>query len=514
MFDLPHYKLILTALLIAIGCNFQLSYQYTVINTAYEVFQKYLNQTYFNKHGESLTESRYGLLWGTAVNSFNIGQLPGTLLVPILAEKFGRKGGILFSNLFSVLGTILMCLWPVTNHYELLSIGRFIIGIHAGICNGMQSLYLTEISPVRFRGLFGSFQELFIVLTVIAGSVIGLPEVLGSDTFFIHLLVLGAIPSVVQTIILGFLPESPKHLLITLKKEAEAERSLKFYYGDDVKLETIKLEFLEENVENADLSQVFTLSRWKLPSEAKKAIGIAAVAATSQILTGVIAMLNYSNFMFVEAGLDHSESQNATVALTVTNFVFGILALCYIEKIGRKTLLLVSLIGSAATNIFYCAFVVIFQQFGALKPRWCSYVATGSIFLHTIMFSVGAGPIPFFLAAEMVPQEHRSIAQTITVFIMSMLEVATGFLFYPLYQTVVGPYSIVIVYVIPSIVCITILLLYMPETKGRQIQEIVNELKGEIGLQQRCKNLCSRRRKPSVSDQTPLLLNNSMKNYD
>ena len=127
-----------------------------------------------------------------------------------IANTFGRKKGLLYSQSLSVLGAILSGCSKLSRCYEMIIIGRLLIGIACGIFTGLVPLYITEVVPVRIRGGMGIFNQLAVTFGIFMSMILGLNNILGSINKWPILVSFTAIPSVLQTILLLTIPESPR----------------------------------------------------------------------------------------------------------------------------------------------------------------------------------------------------------------------------------------------------------------------------------------------------------------
>ena len=100
------------------------------------------------------------------------------------------------------------------NSWEMLIIGRLIIGINSGLNAGLAPMYLSEISPTALRGAVGTVYQLIITISILLSQILGMTNVLGNDAGWPFLLGLTVIPGVLQLITLPFCPESPKYLML------------------------------------------------------------------------------------------------------------------------------------------------------------------------------------------------------------------------------------------------------------------------------------------------------------
>lgn len=468
---MANLRLIFVSFLVAFGGNFQYGYHISIVNPARETFKLFLNESY-ELNDETLAVSSnfpYAGLWNIVVNTFQLGLLVGSLPVALLSERFGRKWLMIGNNLLALFGTILVCAWPATHLNELLISGRFLLGLHAGAFDVIQSLYITEISPSDYRGIVASFQEICVVGTVALGAIVGLPDLLGSPANFFHLLWLGGTPSLIQSVLLLWCPESPKHLLLTANDEPAADISIRYFHGVETDLSVAKKLIREEaETDVSGVTQKFRLLV-DMPSTVKKAIAVGVCAAVSQVLTGIFALDSFSTLMFKQAGMRERNAQFCTVGITSLHLVLSIVALSVVERLPRRLLLLGSIAGCAVCNCLYVALAqaaLCFPQF-----RFIRYLAISCYLVHMFAFALGAGPLPWFLTAEMVPQRYRAIAQSIAMLAMTAVMLTSGLAFLPLTQHVQS-YAILLLFVGPSIVCFVILFRWMPETRGKEVHQL------------------------------------------
>lgn len=104
----------------------------------------------------------------------------GGLFVGFLVDKFGRRLALQLCNILSVTAGALMCGAYYLNCYPVFHLGRFIIGVNAGLVSGIVPMYLTEISPVRLRGTFGSLTQFVGTVSILLSLILGLPFIFGT----------------------------------------------------------------------------------------------------------------------------------------------------------------------------------------------------------------------------------------------------------------------------------------------------------------------------------------------
>jgi len=139
-----------------VGSAFQFGYNTGVINAPGKFIRDFLNETNFNRYNESMTSSTQNAIWALTVAIFAVGGCIGGLSNGFFADYFGRKKSLLYNNILAIIAALLMGLSKVCSSYEMIIIGRFIIGLNCGLNSGLCPMYITEIAPVAIRGSVGT----------------------------------------------------------------------------------------------------------------------------------------------------------------------------------------------------------------------------------------------------------------------------------------------------------------------------------------------------------------------
>ena len=272
-----------------------------------------------DRYEEKIEESNLVLIFSLAVNAFVVGGMIGGLSGGWLANKVGRKNGLLYSQALSLTGAILSGCSKPAGAYEMIIVGRLLIGIACGLFTGLAPLYITEVAPLSIRGGIGIFNQLAVVSGIFLGQILGLNGVMGSADYWPILVSFTAFPSALQTILLFALPESPRYvffkkkisIMITLlmiffliyrylilekKDEAAGTQALKKLRNtDDIdeELDDIKAEA------NASSNET-SLSIWQLlcTPNLRLALFVTVCMHLSQQLSGINAIFYYSTQFF------------------------------------------------------------------------------------------------------------------------------------------------------------------------------------------------------------------------
>nr|XP_015192753.1 PREDICTED: solute carrier family 2, facilitated glucose transporter member 5 isoform X3 [Lepisosteus oculatus] len=218
--------LALATLISAFGSSFQYGYNIAVVNSPAPFMQQFYNRTYSERFGAPIDDSFLTLLWSLTVSMFPLGGFLGSLMVAPLVNKLGRRGTLLFNNIFSVVPAVLMGASEAAESYEIIIAARVFVGICAGLSSNVVPMYLGELSPRNLRGAIGIVPQLFITIGILTAQILGIRSILGNTRGWPLMLALTGVPALLELLCLPFFPESPRYSLIQREDEEEARRDL------------------------------------------------------------------------------------------------------------------------------------------------------------------------------------------------------------------------------------------------------------------------------------------------
>ncbi|HTR65978.1 MAG TPA: sugar porter family MFS transporter [Terriglobales bacterium] len=393
---------------------------------------------------------------GVTVSSALIGTVLGAMLAGFPGERFGRRDSLrLMAVLYfiSSLGCAIAWNWPALVAF------RFIGGLGIGGSSVLGPMYIAEVAPAAWRGrLVGFFQfnvVFGILLAYFSNYVIGLAG-LGAAEWRWDLGVAAA-PAALFFLLLFAIPRSPRWL-VKMGLISEARSVLQAIGEANVEQD---LKEIRESIESEQqqTGEVLFSAKHKLP------IFLAVSIGMFNQLSGINAILYYLNDIFAHAGYSKVSGNLQAVAIGGTNLLFTMIAMSVIDKIGRKTLLLVGSVGTAACLAGVSAIFLSAQHESLLLWLLIGYIA---------FFAFSQGAVIWVYIAEVFPNSVRAKGQSLGSFSHWFMNALISFVF-PLMAAKSGGYPFVFFAVMMVLQFFVVLFIY-PETKGASLEEMQKRL--------------------------------------
>lgn len=476
----PDSKKVTFPLVMAVGVavigSLQFGYNTGVINAPQNIIEAFYNQTWEERYGEPIPKASLTTLWSLSVSIFSIGGIFGSFSVGLFVNRFGRKYSMLMANVLAFVGAAFMGFSKIAASWEMLIIGRFVIGLYSGLSTGFVPMYVGEISPTALRGALGTLHQLGIVIGILLAQIFGMESIMGSASLWPLLLGCTAFPAVMQCVLLPFCPESPRFLLIIRNQESQAKTVLKKLRGvSDVSADMQEMK--EEARQMMREKKVTIPGLFRSPLYRQPMI-IAIMLQLSQQLSGINAVFYYSTRIFETAGV--AQPVYATIGAGVVNTAFTVVSLFVVERAGRRSLHLIGLLGMAGSAVMMTIALALLDN-----HSWMSYVSIVAIFCFVAFFEIGPGPIPWFIVAELFSQGPRPSAIAVAGFCNWTANFIVGMCFQYVQQAC-GPY-VFIIFTVLLIIFFIFTYFKVPETKGRTFDEITAGFRqtAAVGLEKR-----------------------------
>ncbi|KAL5013949.1 hypothetical protein ScPMuIL_008219 [Solemya velum] len=433
------------------------------------------NQTSVGKKvgGKEEEDPFIELLWSLTVAIFVAFGMIGSFISGNVAEKLGRKRGMIAITVIMLIAAVLGGIPRVASSFEVLIISRAFVGLHCGLNVSLASLYLAEISPQKIRGAVGTCHQLFITIGILWSMILGLRELLGTEVYWPLLFAFNALPALTCLVLMPLCPESPRYLLITKKDEqgaTEVMRKLRGYTDVEEEVEEMRVEAKkQQSVEHFSLKQLLSTPELRMP------LIIAVFLQAAQQASGINAVMSYSSFIFTQASVAEDVVQYAIVGNGTINVIATIIAVPLMEKAGRRPLLLWPMCCMALSFLLLCIFHTL-QYDEDLVSHHSAFAWVCIIAMHTyvIGFALGLGPIPFTIVSEMFRQEPRAAAMSFSIgfnwIINFILMMTFRFMQEALFGFTYIPFIVILV------ISIIFIFFFVPETKNRTFDDIANSI--------------------------------------
>jgi sugar porter (SP) family MFS transporter len=388
------------------------------------------------------------------VSAVLIGAIIGAAVSGQLSDTFGRRRIIIATAVVFIIGSLVSALAP---DVAILVAGRIIIGLAIGIASFAVPLYISEISPAHARGALVSLNQLAITVGIVLSYVVD--YVLAGDKSWRGMFAIGVVPALILGIGIFFLPFSPRWLM---------SRSL-----PDKAREVLKRARGTDNVENEMKDIETSLSEesggWKelLEPWMRVPLVIGIGIMFFQQITGINTVIYYAPTIFGFAGFSSAQvAILATMGVGIVNVLMTVVAIRVIDRVGRRALLSMGLIGMAASlGALGLAFKMASFS-GALK-----WIAVGSLMVYIASFAVSLGPIAWLIIAEVFPLKIRGRAMSLATMANWLFNLIIAMTFLTLIEKL-GRAQTFWLYAILSIAGWLFCYFVVPETKGYTLEQI------------------------------------------
>ncbi|HVO63311.1 MAG TPA: sugar porter family MFS transporter [Terriglobales bacterium] len=395
-------------------------------------------------------------LLGATVASAIVGTVFGAMLAGFPADRFGRRDSLRFMAilyLISALGCAFAWSWSA------LVVFRFIGGLGIGGSSVLGPMYIAEIAPARWRGrlvVLFQFNVVFgILVAYFSNYLIGLTH-LGASEWRWQLGV-AALPAAFFLLMLFGIPRSPRWL-VKKGRVPEARAVLQTIGEENLEpalAEIVQSVHLEQGLQNEPLFA----RKYMLP------IFLAVTIGMFNQLSGINAILYYLNFIFARAGFSKVSGNLQAVAIGATNLLFTMLAMSVIDRLGRKTLLLIGSVGTAfclagVARIFFTG-----QHENRLLWLLVGYIA---------FFAFSQGAVIWVYISEVFPNAVRARGQSLGSFSHWFMNALISFTF-PQMAVSSGAYPFVFFSAMMVLQFFVVLFVY-PETKGITLEQMQKKM--------------------------------------
>lgn len=391
---------------------------------------------------------------GFATGSLALGAIVGCLIAERVADKYGRRPGLMLAAVIFAVSSLSMAFSPVR---DVFIAARFMAGIGVGMASMLSPMYIAEISPAHIRGRMVAVNQLTIVLGILITNLVNYALRNNGDDAWRLMFGLGIVPSGLFLVGAYFLPESPRWLMKD-GQQSKANAVLQ-RIGDNT--------FVNESVANIkeSLTDITKVKYRNLFNKALLPVLFLGMGlAVFQQLCGINTVFNYAPKIFESIGASQDDQLLQTVFIGGVNLVFTLLAMMLVDKIGRKPLML---FGAAGLAILYILVVQMLGS-GSANVSWFLLAAIG-------VYAMSLAPVTWVLISEIFPTKIRAAAMSVSVIALWAAYFLLVFTFPILFEWLKD--DTFYIYAVICAIGFVFILFKVKETKGKTLEELEQNLK-------------------------------------
>jgi MFS transporter, SP family, xylose:H+ symportor len=353
----------------------------------------------------SLLKDTVDAVKGFVIASALIGCVIGGASAGFISKSFGRKNGLIIAAIAFFVSAIGAWKPETFNIFGTLPVYSFVVyriigGIGVGIASMISPMYIAEIAPAKVRGRLVSFNQFAIIFGMLVIYFVNyFIAKLGNDQWLTNIgwrwmFFSGAIPAVVFLVLLFFVPETPRYLVLK-NKEDKALKVLNKIAG-------------KENAQNILNEIKGTLQEHNAPwlTYGFFVIFIGIMLSVFQQFVGINVVLYYAGNIFRNMGASTDSSLLQTIIVGTVNLLFTVVAILTVDKFGRKPLMIIGSIGMAI-SMFALGSTFFFGQNGGELTKAQGFTALVFMLTYTASFALSWGPVCWVLLSEIFPNSIR-----------------------------------------------------------------------------------------------------------
>ena len=399
---------------------------------------------------------------GLAMSIALAGCLIGALTAGALADRLGRKPLLLFSAFVFVVtayGT------GAFDSFSYFLIARFGGGIAIGMASGLSPMYIAEVAPTHIRGKLVSLNQLTIVIGILAAQIVNW-QLAGDDPqwniqqAWRWMFWSAAFPAAAFLLLAAFIPESPRWLVQKGRRTQTLETLS--HIGGKTYAET-ELKLLEQATrETQNQGGLRTL----LTRPYRRVLLLGIIVAMFQQWCGTNVIFNYAQEIFQSAGYDVDNTFINIVVTGIANLVFTFVAIYTVDRLGRRALMLIGAGGLAG----------IYAILGL-----CYYMEVSGVMMVALVvlaiacYAMSLGPVTWVLLSEIFPNRVRAVAVATGTFALWVASCTLTYTF-PFLNAFLGTSGTFWIYAVICTLGFLFFWLRLPETKGKSLEQLEDEL--------------------------------------
>jgi sugar porter (SP) family MFS transporter len=394
---------------------------------------------------------------GFLTGSLALGCIVGCLIAGKLADRYGRKPGLMVAALIFAVSSIGIAFSQTLTYFIVL---RFAAGIGVGMASMLCPMYIAEVSPAEVRGRNVAINQLTVVIGILVTNLVNYFLADHGHDAWRWMFGLGAVPSAVFLIGVTWLPESPRWLMKS-GQVAKAQQVLNKIGSIDFVDSTMKA--IEKSLAGSTAKQSYKMV---FDKAVRQAVVMGITLAVFQQFCGINVVFNYTSTIFESVGANLNRQLFETVSIGIVNLVFTLLAMWQVDKLGRRPLMLA---GSLGLSVLYIVLAV------ALQNHFPAGLVSIFVLLAISTYAMSLAPVTWVLISEIFPNKIRGVASSVAIVSLWGAYFILVFTF-PILAKKLGTYGPFYLYAGICFLGFLFVKARVKETKGQTLEELEENL--------------------------------------
>ncbi|KAK3240166.1 hypothetical protein CYMTET_49978 [Cymbomonas tetramitiformis] len=403
------------------------------------------------------------------------GCIVGSILAGFLSDRLGRRNGAFNAALLLLLGTLIagMPLYTDVKSLAPIFVGRAFIGVANGFLSCTIPTYVCEVASATHRGAVNSTFQFFIVLGILISYLLNWALVPSVEIGWKLSLAWQAVPAFGLVIALSFLPESPRWLILFGNDPVAAATALHQFR---CKEDDVQEEIRGIVAESQSVQRQATTSTWRevCSEDHRRNVLVAMMIGMMQNGNGIDIMTVYAPSIFSDLSGDESEERKLwnTVLVGITFVLLTPVAVMYVDRFGRKFLLLIGTAGMILSmlTLSVCGHLMKGSYSHGMAHAVLGNVSVAALLAVCAFFSFSWGPVAWIVPSELLPSHLRARVVSFTTVLNWMTDYTVISTWLSL-SSAVGEAGGFMVYSIVNVIIFMFVLAFLKETKGTNLEQ-------------------------------------------
>jgi len=391
-----------------------------------------------------------------------LGAVAGLPFTIFGVEYLGRKKSMLFAAALACACWVIILL---ANTVMWIYVARFFSGTAGDMCFVAAPMYIAEIADPGIRGFLSALIYLMMLIGILTVYVVGAFAPYSVTPW------IGIVITACQVIFFPFMPESPYFFIYKNQHEKAKKSLLRLRASSNVDKELNEIQTaIERQKTEKGRPQDLILIRSN-----RHALFIMIILNGTQHFVGISVMLMNLHIILAEAGSVYIEPSTAAICFAAIMLVSACISSSLMDRFGRKVLLISS--GTLTGTTLLCMAIFFHLKYLGYDVVFISWIPAVCVMCYAAAFKLGLGLVPIVVTAEIFPTNIKSIGMTIA----DVVYVVAGLISISIYSALFehfGIYTVFYLFTVCSFTSVFITIFYIPETKGKTLEEIQIMLKG------------------------------------